>query len=380
MFGPGLPKSRTSADTIVIGGGLVGSAVAYGLARQGISVVMLDEGDVAYRASRGNFALVWTQSKGAGLPEYQQWSRLSSDKWGDLAAELQSETGIDCGHRRNGGVHVCLSESELEKRRRLVEQLRSEAPAGQYVTRMLSRAEMRELLPMLGPDVVGGAFCPQDGTVNPLYTLRALHAAFIARGGRYMPEALVTAVEAAPRSFTVHTARTSVTAPRLVLAAGLGNRTLGGLVGLNVPVRPVRGQIIVTERLAPVLEYPTTYIRQTVEGGILIGESREDAGFDDNLDTAVNRKLASGAVRTFPFLRDVGIVRTWAALRVMSPDSHPIYDQSEAYPGAFVCTCHSGVTLAAAHAFEYAKYVAEGRLPERVQRFSARRFESDAVH
>jgi len=67
-------------------------------------------------------------------------------------------------------------------------------------------------------------------------------------------------------------------------------------------------------------------------------------------------------------------------LRVMSPDTHPIYDQSEAYPGAFVCTCHSGVTLAAAHALEYPKHVVEGRLPERLQRFSARRFDSAAVH
>jgi glycine/D-amino acid oxidase-like deaminating enzyme len=77
----------------------------------------------------------------------------------------------------------------------------------------------------------------------------------------------------------------------------------------------------------------------------------------------------------FPFLRDVNVVRTWAALRVMSPDGLPIYEQSEKNPGAFVATCHSGVTLAAAHAVRYAQYVAEGAVPAELARFTGRRFD-----
>ena len=335
---------------------------------------MIDEGDVAFRASRGNFAVVWTQSKGAGMPEYQEWSRLSSEEWVSLAAELHEVTGVDCGHRRNGGIHVCLSDEELEKRGMLVERIRSESRDHRYEARMLDRAEMLSLLPSFGSEVIGGSFCPADGHVNPLYTLRALHAAYMARGGRYLSDSRVQTVEAAPNRFTVKTNSASVTAPKLVLAAGLGNRELGALVGLDVPVRPVRGQIIVTERLAPVLEYATTTIRQTVEGSILIGESREESGYDDFTTREIGRKLADRAVRIFPFLKNVGVVRTWAALRVMSPDSFPIYQQSESFPGAFVCTCHSGVTLAAAHAKHYSKFVAEGRLPEFLSPFTPARF------
>jgi hydrogen cyanide synthase HcnC len=64
-------------DVAVIGGGLVGSAIAWGLAASGKRVALLDEGDVAFRASRGNFALVWVQSKGLGMPEYARWTRAS---------------------------------------------------------------------------------------------------------------------------------------------------------------------------------------------------------------------------------------------------------------------------------------------------------------
>ena len=75
----------TRYDAIVIGGGLVGSAIAYGLAREGLRVALVDEGDVAYRASRGNFGLVWVQSKGDGAPHYQRWTRRSADQWPALA-------------------------------------------------------------------------------------------------------------------------------------------------------------------------------------------------------------------------------------------------------------------------------------------------------
>jgi len=80
-------------DAIVIGGGLVGSAIAYGLAREGVRTALLDEGDVAYRASRGNFGLVWCRARVMARPHYQRWTRRSADEWPALAAELLARTG-----------------------------------------------------------------------------------------------------------------------------------------------------------------------------------------------------------------------------------------------------------------------------------------------
>ena len=105
---------RDEADVAVVGGGLVGTAVAWGLARLGRRVLVLDEGDVAHRASRGNFALVWVQSKGMGMPRYATWTRLSSDSWVGFAAELARETGVDVRFERPGGFSLALGEAELE--------------------------------------------------------------------------------------------------------------------------------------------------------------------------------------------------------------------------------------------------------------------------
>src|SRR5215510_14274009 len=106
------------------------------------------------------------------------------------------------------------------------------------------------------------------------------------------------------------------------------------------------------------------------EGGLLMGDSYEEAGYDDSVSPKPLRDITARAVRTFPFLRYVNVVRTWAALRVMSPDGLPIYDQSQEFPGAFLATCHSGVTLAAAHAERYAQHVLDGALPMELTRFT----------
>ena len=101
---------REETEIAVVGGGLVGAAIAWGLARLGKRVTVLDEGDDALRASRGNFALVWVQSKGLGMPPYAAWTRRSADGWARLAAALKVETGIDVAHQRPGGLTLSLSD------------------------------------------------------------------------------------------------------------------------------------------------------------------------------------------------------------------------------------------------------------------------------
>ena len=199
-------------------------------------------------------------------------------------------------------------------------------------------------------------------------------------GVSYRSEHLVERIEHVGREFRVVTQGGEIRAGKVVLTAGNGNARLAPMVGLDVPVRPQRGQLIVTERIAPFLHYPITTIRQTDEGSVMLGDSQEEAGFDTTVATGVTSVLADRAIRMFPRLGALNIVRTWAALRVMTKDGFPIYEQSESCPGAFVATCHSGVTLAANHALTVAPCIARGELPaELFQTFSARRFHVPAA-
>jgi glycine/D-amino acid oxidase-like deaminating enzyme len=139
---------------------------------------------------------------------------------------------------------------------------------------------------------------------------------------------------------------------------------------------PNRGQIVVTERAAPFLRHPVTTVRQTDEGTVMIGDSREDVTDDTNLHVQIGSVEADRARRMFPALGRLNVVRMWAGIRVMTEDGFPIYDQSESCPGAFVVGCHSGVTLAANHALVVAPMIAHGALAaDEIGAFSARRFD-----
>jgi hydrogen cyanide synthase HcnC len=366
---------RRDYDVAVVGGGLVGAAIAWGLAGLGQRVAVLDEGDVAHRASRGNFSLVWVQSKGLGMPQYAAWTKRSSDGWGAFAAELLDETGLDVAFERPGGFQLALSERELESRVGVLKRLHNQREMVQYPYEILDHAAIERMLPSIGPEVVGGSYCPLDGHCNSLRLLRALHFGLNRRGARYFPNHRVDRVDWAAGEFRVETESGDVGAGKLVLAAGNGNAKLAPMVGLKAPVRPQRGQIVVSERVRPFLRYPVVTVRQTDEGSVLMGDSLEEAGFDDTAGLSVAAAIADRAVRMFPLIRRLNVVRTWAALRVMTPDGFPIYDQSTDCPGAFVATCHSGVTLAANHALALTPMLAAGKLASELDVFSARRFD-----
>ncbi len=357
----------------VIGGGLVGMAVAFGLQRAGRRVTVFDEGDVAFRASRGNFGLVWVQGKGAGLPDYARWSRLSAALWPELAAELEEASGLKLELSQPGGFDICLTEAELAAKAASMAALRARLD-GDYPFEVLGHNRLREMLPAIGPKVAGAIYGPEDGHVNPLYLLRALTAAFLGRGGRIENGAAVAEIAPLAWGFRIGAAP-GWRAEKVVLCAGLGNARLAPLVGLNAPVKPNRGQVLICERAAPFLPYPNLHVRQTGEGTVQIGASSEDVGLDDGTTPQAMAAMAKQAVDMFPVLENIRVVRAWGALRIMSPDGHPIYEASRAHPGASLVTCHSGVTLAACHALRLAPWIAGGSPPvPYLESFSADRF------
>src|SRR4051812_36008250 len=210
-------------DAIVIGGGLVGTAIAYGLERVGLDVALVDEGDIAYRASRGNFGLVWVQSKGLGAPHYQRWTRASAAEWPSLAAALQERSGIAIGLEQNGGLQLCLGAAEIAKRHDMMEQMRREAGNFGFEYRIIERDELADMLPGIGSAVTGASWTPYDGHVNSLALFHALHRGFAASGGTYLPNCTVTQARAAPGDFRIEAGSETVVPPKIVLAAGLGN-------------------------------------------------------------------------------------------------------------------------------------------------------------
>lgn len=363
--------TQGETEVAIIGGGLVGVAIACGLIRKGIATVILDEGDAAVRASRGNFGLVWVQGKGELLPAYTPWALQAGEIWPRLSNWLKQTTGIDVGLEQTGGLFLCMTEQDLAMRAAQLSNVSSRY-GNEYRYEILDSRALRGVVPEIGPKVAGASYSPYDGHVNPVRLFRALHRAFVQMGGRYKAGFGVREIKTVNGSYRLVTERGDLVADRIVLSSGLGNVALGRQLGVEIPVRPMRGQIMVTERLPKLFPMAMEQIRQTDDGTLLIGTSWEDVGYDVATTYGVTHRIARNALDFVPLLRSVSVVRSWAALRILSPDASPIYD--EVAPSAFLITCHSGVSLAGSHVFEAARWIADGKLPTRMAPFSLQRF------
>lgn len=336
-------------DYAIIGGGVVGLSVAWGLLKRGKSVTVLDGDDGSFRASRGNFGLVWVQSKGMAQPRYAAWSQQSAAIWADFANELGDATGASVPLEQKGGYDLHFSEETLEATAEKYEILKAKL-GGDYPYEVLGHNALRKEEPHIGEKVVGAILHHQDGHANPLKLLRALATDVRRLGGQVLIGKTVTEVSK-PDAFRIECADgAAYGAGKVILSAGLGAAKLGPKMGFKAPIRPQRGQVLITEKLPKMINRPSLIARQVDEGGIQIGATNEEVGHDDRVTQPGVSGLAAEAVAAYPALTRAQLVRSWGALRVLSPDGLPIYQQSAEMPGAFLVTCHSGVTLAAAHA------------------------------
>lgn len=364
------------ADILVIGAGMVGAAIGYGLASQGRSVIVLDGGDHDHRAAYANFGLVWLQGKGWNKPAYQHLTLASIRAWPDFSGELADLTGVDMEYEGRGGLVFCVGEDDFEQRRARLRHLSEQRGGAGDDFEMLDRHEIERMFPRIrfGQEVVGASFGRHDGHANPMRLLLALQQGLVLRGGQLLRRHEVTRIAPAASGYVVHAGGRTFSADRIVLAAGLNNAALAPELGLDVPVRPQRGQILVTERLAPLMAYPGHDLRQTRDGTLLIGSTIEEAGFDSRATARSAARLSADATKVVPSLASVRVVRQWSGLRVMTPDGFPVYTESAECPGVFLATCHSGVTLAAFHAATLAPAISAGALPAELSPFREGRF------
>ncbi len=354
----------------------MGSAVSLGLVKNGARVLMVDRISSLYKASKANFGLVWSQSKGLGNRNYSRLSVKAVRAFKSFAGWLEQESGIDTELRLGAGLILSIGAAELADRQKLVQQLHHEAEqSGEtHPSRLVDRAEVQALVgaATLGEHVAGGSFSDIDGDVNPLLLLRALRKVFGSRGGRFRQGCTVNAIQRTGGTYVIDTTRGPVETPGIVLAAGLGNIELAAMLGKTVPLVPQKGQLLVTERVATFLSFPMSGIRQTGNGSVMIGYTNEDTGFEIGTTATAAKGLSRRALEIFPGLCRVRVVRSWGGLRLLTGDGAPIYDKID--ENAYLLATHSAVTLASLNASLLPGWILGGRRPDEIKHFNLARF------
>lgn len=378
--------TRNSSDVIVIGAGVVGAACAFYAARAGLTVTVVDRGSVAGGTTGAGEGNLLVSDKGPG-PELEL-ALLSTGLWRELAADLPKEIEYE----PKGGLVVASGEAAMCALRDFAA---GQEKAG-VTTQEVPKDRLRELEPHLASGLAGGFLYPQDAQVMP-----ALAAAHLLRAGgdrvrlRLGEEVTGVLTGSAGEVRGVRTPTGEIHAPYVVNAAGTWGGELARLAGVDLPVLPRRGFVLVTEPLPRVVRhkvYAADYVADVASGSaalqtsavvegtpagpVLIGASRERVGFDRTLSTEVLRRLAAGATALFPVLATVRAMRTYAGFRPYLPDHLPAIGPDPRVPGLLHACGHegAGIGLAPATGVIVAACLADGEPPLDIHPFRPGRF------
>jgi hydrogen cyanide synthase HcnC len=337
-----------SADVIVVGGGVIGCAASFELARRGVKVLLVDH-SLPGRATSASAGGLWPVGEAVGLgcgviyhgresPESSSAEDLqplpdalralletSNAAFPNLASELRERTGIDIEYEKGAGLVYPIFN---DRDRAFVEQVSRWLPAAARPA-ICSAEEIRVIEPALTGALAGGAVLAGEHQVNPMLLAEAFKRAAMALGTQFAHHTRVTALRRrGDRVVGVETQDEFLPCQIVVNAAGAWAGGLAATIGVSLPVEPVRGQIVLTEAREPILRSCVStsacYLMQKKHGEILIGSTTEHAGFDIAVTPEAIRSLCRGAVRVVPGLASLGVKRVWSGLRPGTPDELPI--------------------------------------------------------
>lgn len=338
----------TVCDVLIVGGGISGTATAYYLAKEGCDVLLVEARDLNTQASGTNAGSLHLQIP---HPEFvslgDEWARVfaptlrllnaSLDLWQSVEAELGENLDVKLA----GGLVVATTEQQM---RDIARKAALEATVG-VETQILDRADLRRIAPYLTESAIGGGFCAQEGKANPLRAGPAFARAAIRHGARIEQQTRVTSIERSGSGYTVTTSRGTITAGRLVNAAGAAASDLAAMLGTAIDLQGWPLQVTVTEPIAPLIPHLVysaagkLSLKQAVNGTCLIGGGWASRARPDGTLGIIAENLTGNmraAINVVPTVGGIKAVRTWAATVNGTDDWRPLIGEMPGQPGFFL--------------------------------------------
>ncbi len=350
-------------DVVIVGAGIIGAACARALASAGLVVTVVDRGTTAggtTSACEGNL-LVSDKAPGPELVLAQ----FAATLWRGVVIDLGGQLGEgfpSVEFDPKGGVVVATTTAGAGP---LLDFASRQRDAG-VDARVIDAREACRLEPDLTPRIEAAVYYPEDAQVQPTIAAEALMASARMHGARLLENTPVLGplLDSSGSLIGVTTGAGELRGRRVLVAAGPWSGEVTGLLGARLPVRPRRGDLLVTTRMRHRIfhkVYDADYVgavgsddgslqtssvvESTRSGTVLIGSSRQQVGFDARLRVDVLSEIAAKAIRLFPFLTDVAVMRSYGGFRPFTPDHLPVIGEDPRVPGLWHATGHEGAGI-----------------------------------
>jgi sarcosine oxidase subunit beta len=349
---------HNSPDIVIIGGGVIGTSIAYHLVKQDACVTLIEKNDLAAGSSGACDGLVFMQSKKPGI--HLSLAMKSLNRFQTLQRELPT----DIEFKKTGGMVVIETDDEY----RAMEKFKKDQQDIGLDVQLLDQSQTFEKEPFLSNRIIGSTFSPLDAQVNPINLTHGFALAAKKNHARIILHARVLDIRTNNNRVTgVVTTKGIFDADMVVNAAGSMAGLVSDLVGLSMPVHPRRGQIVVTHAGKPVLSrclISAKYIaakydpsladrsgqgismEQAENGNLLLGSTREFVGFNKENTLTGIRKIIRQTAAVLPLLKNFQVIRSFAGLRPYTPDGLPILGPVRSLDGFFMAAGHEGDGIA----------------------------------
>lgn len=365
-------------DVVVVGGGAIGCAIAWELAKAGVAVALLEARRIAEEASGVAAGMLTPLAESPRPGPFTDLAVAALREYPAVATELRESSGVDIEYVPSGVLRVALTDDqELSAHTAMQWQM------GLGIQlQWLDAAALRQLEPGITPDARGALYSPDEGHVRAPRLTTALAAAAGHRGAEIRQGTPVTGLLTDGQRVTgVRTQAGEIHAGHVVLAAGAWTELLTGDVHTVLPVRPVKGQILSLAAMPVPFHHiiftaGTAYLVPKADGTIVVGATQEEAGFDKRVTLRAVNWLLDGAVRLAPGLGNAEVRELWAGLRPGSPDGMPVLGPLPGWEGITVASGHfrNGILLAPITGQLIAQILTKGQAERDLSPFSPGRF------
>lgn len=336
-----------SADVVIIGGGIVGSSIAWHLTEAGCkNVVVLEREKHQGKGSTG-------KSMGGVRAQFSTPVNIQMSLYSiPFYADFEQRTRHESGYRAQGYLFLAIQPAHLDY---LKTNMAKQVALGLKDVRLLGADEIRAMYPQLrGDDIIGGSFCPTDGFVDPYSAMNGFMASAVEKGARIVKSAEVTAIRTDAQGVaSVESTQGSFATRIVVNAAGAWAKAVAAMVGVGLPVEPLRRMLVPTEPFddfphsAPmIIDMSTGFHFRPESRGFLLAwaDAEEKSSFNTDFDPAFVEKVLTHAADRVPVFENLAVnpKRAWAGLYEMTPDHHPVLGLVREVKGFFCANGFSG--------------------------------------